>query len=139
MEVSHVLDSDYVRRGWKCKAAEAGRVWNNIPKGVGGPIQRRCRSRPAIKGLAFGFYRDLCRKMDDFIAEVAKKGGSTPGRFGCRHGVEQATGVVSSWVRELIGRLALRKSAMAIEVAIDIALGIQAVVIGMAAETAPRL
>ena len=66
--------------------------------------------------------------MDDFTAEVAKKGGSTPGRFGCCHGVEQATGVASSWVRERIGRLALRESAMAIEVALDIALRNQAVV-----------
>ena len=128
-----------MREEWTRKAVEADRAWSSVPKEAGGPVQRRCRSRPAIKGLAFGFYRDLCRKMDDFIAEVAKKGRSTPERFGCRHGVEQATGVVSSWVRGLIGRLALRKSAMAIEVAIDIALGIQAVVIGMAAETAPRL
>ena len=62
---------------------------------------------------------------------------STPERFGCCHGVEQATGVVSSWVRERIGRLALRGSAMAIEVALDIAPGTQKASPEMAAETAP--
>ena len=68
--------------------------------------------------------------MDDFIAEVslANKGGSTSEHFGCCHGMEQTTRVASSWVRERIGRLALRESAMAIEAALDIALGNQAVV-----------
>ena len=114
-------------------------VWSSVPKGVGGPIQRRCRSRPGKKGLAFGFYGDWSREVDDFIAEVAKKGGSTPGRFGCCHGVKQATRVVSSWVRERIGRLALRESAMAIEVAPDIALGNQAVVPEKAAKAASEV
>ena len=77
--------------------------------------------------------------MDDFIAEVAKKGGSTPERFGCCHGVEQATRVASSWVRERIGRLALRESATAIEVALDIALGNKAVVPVKAAEAASEV
>ena len=58
-------------------------------------------------------------------AEVAKKGGSTPERFGCCHGVKQATRAASSWALGRIGRLALRESAMAIEVALDIAPGNQ--------------
>ena len=99
--------ADSVRKEWTRKAAEAGRVLNNVPMGADGPIQQRCRSRPVIKGLAFGFYGDWNREVDDFIAEVAKKGGSIPGRFGCCHGAEQATGVVSSWARERIGRLVL--------------------------------
>ena len=37
--------------------------------------------------------------------------------------MEQATRAVSSWARERIGRLALRDSVMAIEVALDIAPG----------------
>ena len=53
--------------------------------------------------------------------------------------MEQATRIVSSWARERIGRLALRESAMAIEVALDIALRNQTVVPKMAAETAPEL
>ena len=53
-----------MRKEWTRKAAEADRVWNNIPKGVGGPIQRRFRSRPGIKGLAFGFYGDWSREVD---------------------------------------------------------------------------
>ena len=77
--------------------------------------------------------------MDDFIAEVAKKGGSTPERPGCWNGVEQATRAVSSWARERIGRLALRESAMAIEVALDIAPGNQTAVPEIAAETAPEV
>ena len=89
--------ADSVRKEWTRKAAEAGRVWRNVPMRVdGGPIQRRFRSRPGIKGLAFGFYGDWSREVDNFIAEVAKKGGSTPERFGCCHGVEQATRVASS-------------------------------------------
>ena len=51
---------------------------NNVPKGVDGPIQRRFRSRPDIKGLAFGFYGEWTREVDDFIAEGAKKGGVDP-------------------------------------------------------------
>ena len=70
--------------------------------------------------------------MEDFIAEVAKKGGMIPERFGCCHGAEQATGAVPPWARERIGRLALRESAMAIEVNQS-----AGVVPGMAAETAP--
>ena len=131
--------ADSVRKEWTRKAAEADRVWNNVPKGVDGPIQRRFRSRPGIKGLAFGFFGEWSREVDDFIAEVAKNGGSTPERFGCCHGVEQATRVVSSWARERIGRLALRESAMAIEVALDIALGNQAVVPEKAAEAASEV
>ena len=131
--------ADSVRKEWTRKAAEADRVWNNVPKGVDGPIQRRLRSRPGIKGLAFGFFGEWSREVDDFIAEVAKNGGSTPERFGCCHGVEQATRVVSSWARERIGRLALRESAMAIEVALDIALGNQAVVPEKAAEAASEV
>ena len=77
-----------MRKEWIRKATEADRVWNGVPKGAGGPIQRRCRSRPVIKGLAFGFYGDLSREVNDFIAEVAKKGRSTSERFGCCHGVE---------------------------------------------------
>ena len=50
--------------------------------------------------------------------------------------MEQATRAASSWARERIGRLALRESAMAIEVALDIALGNQAVVPGKAAGAA---
>ena len=53
--------------------------------------------------------------------------------------MEQATRVVSSWARERIGRLALRESAMAIEVALDIALGNQAVVPEKAAEAASEV
>ena len=131
--------ADSVRKEWTRKAAEADRVWNNVPKGVDGPIQRRFRSRPGIKGLAFGFFGEWSREVDDFIAEVAKNGGSTPERFGCCHGVEQATRVVSSWARERIGRLALRESAMAIEVALDIALGNQAGVPEKAAEAASEV
>ena len=131
--------ADSVRKEWTRKAAEADRVWNNVPKGGDGPIQRRLRSRPGIKGLAFGFFGEWSREVDDFIAEVARNGGSTPERFGCCHGVEQATRVVSSWARERIGRLALRESAMAIEVALDIALGNQAVVPEKAAEAASEV
>ena len=81
-----------MRKEWTRKAAEAGRVWGSVPKRVGGPIQRRFRSRPGIKGLAFGFYGDWSREVDDFIAEVAKKGGSTPERFGCSMGWSRPTG-----------------------------------------------
>ena len=92
--------ADSLRKEWTRKA---GWVWSSAPKGAGRPIQRRYRSMPVIRGLAFGFYGDWSREVDDFIAEVAKKGGSVPGRFGCCHGVEQATGAVSSWARERIG------------------------------------
>ena len=101
-----------MRKEWTRKAAEADMVWNSVPKGVDGPIQRRFRSRPGIKGLAFGFYGDWSREVDDFIAEVAMKRGSTPERPGCCHGVKQATRAASSWARKRIGRLALRKSTM---------------------------
>ena len=71
--------ADSVRSEWTRKAANAGRVWGSVPKGAGGPIQRRYRSRPVIKGLAFGFCGDWSREVGDFIAEVAKKGGRPPG------------------------------------------------------------
>ena len=50
--------ADSVRKEWTRKAAEAGSVWSNVPEKVGGPVQRRCRSRPGVRGLAFGFYDD---------------------------------------------------------------------------------
>ena len=70
--------ADSVRKEWIRKAAEAGRVWSSVPKGAGGPIQRRYQSRPVIKGLAFGFYGDWSRGLGNFIAEMAKKGGRPP-------------------------------------------------------------
>ena len=53
--------------------------------------------------------------------------------------MDQVTGVASSWVRDRAGRLALRGSAMAIEVALDIAPRNQSVAKEMAAETAPEV
>ena len=75
--------------------------------------------------------------MDGFIAEVARKGGSAPGRYGCCRGVEQTTRAVSTWIRERIGCLALWGSAMAIEVALDIAPANQAAIPEKAVEVAP--
>ena len=65
--------ADSVRKEWTRKAAEAGRVWNSVPKEVDGPIQRRFRSRPGIKGLAFGFYGDWSREVDNFMAPSRTK------------------------------------------------------------------
>ena len=63
--------ADSVRMEWTRKAAGAGRVWSSVPKGAGGPIQWRCRSKPGIKGLAFGFYGEWGRGICSHIAEVA--------------------------------------------------------------------
>ena len=54
---------------------------------------------------------------------VAKMEGPVPGRISCCHGAEQATRSVSSWSWGRICCLALRKSAMAIEAALDTAPG----------------
>ena len=51
--------------------------------------------------------------------------------------IQTNCGVDSSWSRKRIGRLALWESAMAIEVALDKALGSQEVVPEKAAEVAP--
>ena len=123
-----------MRAEWTRKAAEAGRVWCSVSKGGGGPMQRRYRSRPAIKGLAYG---ERGREAGDFIAEVARKGWSAHQRSGCCQGVGQATGAVLSWARKRIGRLALWESAMAIEMAHGIAPGNQTAVPEKAAEVAP--
>ena len=95
----------------------------SAPKGTDGPVLRRYRPRPVTRCLAFGFYGERGREVGYFAAGVAKKGGSAPERFGCCHGAEQTTRVASSWVRGHNGRLALRESAMAIEVALGISLG----------------
>ena len=130
-----------MRSEWTRKATEVRRIWNRVPRGGDGPIQRSYRSGPVIKCLAFGFYfyGERSPEVGDFTTEAAKKGGSTPGRFGCCHGVKQATRAVLSWARERIGRLAFRESAMAIEVALGIVLGNQAVVPEKAAEAAPEV
>ena len=81
------MRADSVRMEWTRKITETGRVWDSAPKGGGGPIQRRCRSRPAIKGLVFGFNGERGREVNYFIAEVAGKGGSATERIGCCHRV----------------------------------------------------
>ena len=73
-----------------CKAAETGRMCKFVPRGGNGPIQLRYRSGPVISGLTFSIYGERGREVDGFIEELARKGGSTPGRCGCCHGVGQA-------------------------------------------------
>ena len=74
--------ADSVRIERTRKAVGTGMVRSSVRMGGDGPVRRRCRSRPIIKGLAFGFYGKWSLEVDGFTEEVASKDKSTPGRRG---------------------------------------------------------